>query len=100
MSQLEEGFDETEGLGDEDVLEVAVDGAVVRCVLLALVEEDGTEYAVLQPLEDADADLLVARATDGGDGGLVLTPLEDQAELDRVRGAITRILPLADDDGP
>ncbi len=62
IDQIEElGFDDAATLGDGDVVEAAVDGAVVRCVVIAVVELGEDEageplpWALLLPESETDA---------------------------------------------
>ncbi len=94
----DEGFDESEALTDDDVVELELDGQLTRCILLAVVEEGGQQYAVLQGVEDAEdpdeAALMVVRYDEDEGGAMRFSPLEDADPLDAIRAAIVKLLPI------
>ncbi len=90
------GFDESETLQDDDIVLLELNnGTRMRCVLLAVVELDGRELAVVGDADDEEGDLMVARYHAGA--AERLTPLDDEAVIERVQQALSGLLPVPDE---
>lgn len=97
------GFDEQEDLLDGDVVTVDGGDGPRRCVLLAVLEHGGSDWAVLLPDGEQDADepvVLVASVLSGADGA---TPLElgavtDPAAMSGLREALADLFETLDEE--
>lgn len=83
----------------DDLVEIDVGGVAVPCVLVAVVEDEDSVYAVLQPREGDDPDLLLARFDESADGASRFSPVDDPEVVERVLTLLLRILPVDDPDG-
>jgi hypothetical protein len=93
------GFDGRVELELEDVVEIEIEGLIVPCVLAAVLEHDDTVYAVLQPQEGDDPDLLLARFDEAAIGLSRFSPEDDPEVVRRVFTLLLTILPVQDVDG-
>ncbi len=100
-----EDLDETEDISDEDrVVLVDEDGNEVDFVLLATLELDGNEYAVLGPEEQVvdpereEVELTFFKIGVDDDGEEEFLPVEDEEEFEAVREAVAELLGLAEAD--
>lgn len=91
-----EELDEGEGL---EVVEFTdEDGNTYSAAILAIIEVDDMDYAVLAPveqLEDEDGDeleIFLFAFTEDDDGNEVFSYIEDEALFDRVRHAAAELL--------
>lgn len=99
-----EGFDESEEI--EDIVMITdEDGNQIECIVLAIMEVDGVDYAMLAPVEGVEGD-------DGDDVELFLFtysedeekeeeyfgPIEDDATYEKVREAFAQLMEQADED--
>lgn len=84
------GFDEESAFDIEDLVSVVgPDGVSVPCVLLAVIEHEGGEYAMLTPQTDAEGDddleLLLAAYQEDPDGTAHFLPIQDDGVYEQVR---------------
>ena len=87
----EEGLDE-DAEGREEVTLVDVDGKEHEFVVLAVVEVDALDYAMLAPTEqvdneeqEGDLDLFLFRYDEAEDGTVSFSEIEDEATYEKVR---------------
>jgi len=100
-----EGFDESEELDDADVVVLKTEeGEDVSCAILAVVEHEGTEYAMLAPvaqLEDEEGEelemyLCAYEVLD--DGTQVFEGIDDDRTWDEVRDVFRLVVEDAEEE--
>ncbi len=104
-----DGFDDSEGLEDTDLVTIH-DGERERvCVVLAIAEMDGRQFALLAPRDqlqdvpededEAELELFIFAYSVGDDGIEVYEGIEDEALFDKVRDFFATLIDTeADDD--
>ena len=53
---LQEGFDENNGVTEDELVQIEDEGVVYDCAVLAIAESEGQEYAMLAPAEQLSDD--------------------------------------------
>jgi hypothetical protein len=93
-AEEEVGFDERELLDEADLFTLTLDdGATLAVALLAVVEHEGAEYAVLAPADDArEGDLLVTAYREDADGAVHFTAVDDAAIIAGLEGVLADLL--------
>jgi uncharacterized protein YrzB (UPF0473 family) len=98
-------FDESENLEDEDLVTITDDdGNEIDCAILAVIEHDGREYALVAPVAQLEADDAEGNTTEGtfdmfilrysvdDDGMQVFEGVEDDAEYDAVLAEFSTLI--------
>jgi uncharacterized protein YrzB (UPF0473 family) len=93
MNQDEDGFDESDTLTDRDlVVLVDEDGEETECVILAVVDHEGQDYAVLAPREQLqqsgereEVELFLLEYHRDADGREIFAPIDDEERFESVR---------------
>lgn len=93
MNPDDDGFDESEELTDRDlVVLVDEDGEETECVILAVVDFEGQDYAVLAPraqlqqTEDREeVDLFLLEYHRDDEGREIFAPIDDEERFEAVR---------------
>lgn len=100
-----EGLDESEHITEEDIVVLVDDeGGEHRYVLLAMLEVEGVDYAVLGPEDQLtdptreEVDLSFFEVISEGEQER-LEPVEDPARFAAVQAATAELLGLDEDDG-
>ena len=100
-----ETFDESDEMDDDIVVITDEDGKVFNCMVLAVMEVEGREYAMLSPVEGLEGE-------DGDDVELFLFtydqdeerdqetfgPIDDDATYEKVREAFAELMEQSDDE--
>lgn len=97
MGEIEQnvGFDESESLASEDVVELqTADGDVLHCIVLAIVEHEGQSYAILTERGTEDEDLLVTAYDESDSGEASFRPIADDSVLVALQDALSDLLPV------
>jgi uncharacterized protein YrzB (UPF0473 family) len=103
MSKEEiESFDESEELDEDIVTMVDDEGNEVDFMILAIMEVDGKDYAMLSPVEDleeeADADAVELYFYSYDEEADEFGEIEDEELHDRVQAAFAELMEQVGDD--
>ena len=97
-----EGFDESEEI--EDIVMITdEDGNQIECILIAIMELDGVDYAILAPVESAGDDgddvelFLFTYSEDEEKEEEYFGPIEDDATYEKLREAFAQLMEYAED---
>lgn len=100
-----EGFDETDTIEDDDIVVLVDDeGNESECVMLAVIEHEGTDYAALAPVEqvcDGEAEEMEVYLLEYGeddDGNEWFAAIDDDARYEAVRAIYASLMESAEDD--
>ncbi|MPW26306.1 DUF1292 domain-containing protein [Alkalibaculum sp. M08DMB] len=67
------------------------EGNEVELELIITMEKEGTEYALLKNLEDESDDMFAFRIDEDGEGD-ILTPIEDDDEIEMIQEMYNEII--------
>ena len=89
-----DGFDESEDLQHDEVVTIqGEDDTPVECAVVAVVEHDGRDYAMLMPVEQMndedleEVEVYVALCIEGSDGERIYAPVDDDQTYEAVCAA-------------
>jgi len=78
---------------DRERLEVLTENGPVLCMIVAVIEHERGEYAVLAPDDEGDdSGLFIARHELLPDGSVELTTIEDEGEYDAIHAFVEALV--------
>ncbi len=100
-----ESFDESDEMDDDIVVITDEEGKSYNCMVLAVMEVDGREYAMLSPVEGLEGEegddvelFLFTYDQDEENDQETFGPIDDDATYEKVREAFAELMEQSDED--